>query len=163
MTDNVRIVSADPRQAPGARLLDEMAAFITRMYPEDADEAPPTWTLGDMAQAGSFLLAYLDRDPAGCGGIVPIDEPGALEIVRMYVRPGHRGHGVAGRILSALEHLAMNRGATRLVLRCGPRQPEALKMYESGGYKRRGVFGHHVDHPTNIFLEKQLGPGDSKP
>jgi putative acetyltransferase len=154
--DDVSLSIEDPRQADGSALIAEMIAFIEHLYPEDADEAPARWTVLDVARRGVFIVARVDGGVAGCGGLAPMAIGGALEIVRMYVRPEDRGRRVADRILAELERLAIARGIGVLMLRCGPRQPEASRLYERNGYRRRGVFAHHRDHPTNLFYEKPL-------
>lgn len=147
----------DPRDAAGAALISELVAFIDALYPEDADEPPSPWTVDDIARTGAFVVARVEGEPAGCAGLVPTAEPGALEIVRMYVRPGHRGRRIADRLLAELESQARARGAVTLMLRCGPRQPDALRVYDRNGYARRPAFAHHREHPTNIFYEKRVG------
>jgi putative acetyltransferase len=159
VSGDVSLSIEDPRDAAGSALIAEMIAFIGRLYPEDADEAEPPWTLADIARQACFVVARVDGAVAGCGGLAPTASAGVLEIVRMYVRPAFRGRGIADRILADLERLARVRDAELLLLRCGPRQPEALRLYERNGYQRRGVFAHHRDHPTNLFYEKRLTTG----
>jgi putative acetyltransferase len=156
VSDDVILSIEDPRDAAGAALVAEMIAFIGRLYPEDTDEAEPPWTLADVARQGCFIVARVEGAVAGCGGLAPSAADGVLEIVRMYVRPRFRGRRIADRILEELERLVSARDASALMLRCGPRQPEALRLYEHNGYARRGVFAHHRDHPTNLFYEKGL-------
>lgn len=154
MIQDITLSTEDPREEAGTALIAEMKAFIANLYPEDSDEAAPPWTVDDLARLQSFVMARVDGAPVGCGALAPTD--GALEIVRMYVRPGYRGRRIADRVLARLEQDAVARGVRMLLLRCGPRQPAALKVYERNGYARRGVFAHHRDHPTNLFYEKTL-------
>ena len=156
-TDAVSLVLEDPRDPAGAALVAELIALLDGLYPEDAEEDPAPWTLETVARTGAFVVARVAGEAAGCGGLVPVAEPGALEIVRMYVRAGHRGRRIADRILAEIEIQARARGAKALMLRCGPRQPEALRFYERNGYTPRPVFAHHREHPTNLFYEKRLG------
>jgi putative acetyltransferase len=154
--EDIHLSIEDPRDEAGATLIAEMKAFIAGLYPEDGDEPAPPWTVEDLALRGLFILARADGLPVGCGALAPMDVDGALEIVRMYVRPDYRGRRIADRVLADLERSATARGVRVLMLRCGPRQPGALKVYERNGYRRRGVFAHHRDHPTNLFYEKTL-------
>lgn len=147
----------DPRDPESQALAAELTAFLTALYPEDVDDPPSPWTAEDIVRDGVFVLARVGGEPAGCGGLTPVGLEGALEIIRMYVRPGHRGHRIADRILAELEAFARDRGVARIVLRCGPRQPQALRLYARNGYAPRGVFAHHREHPTNVFYEKALG------
>jgi putative acetyltransferase len=86
----------------------------------------------------------------------PVDAMRVFEVKRMLVRPQFRGRGIAKNVLSKIESIARERGAQKLVLMCGPRQPEALRLYETCGYSQRSAYGKHVDHPLSIFFEKTL-------
>jgi len=152
----VRLTRQDPRDPEALALAVELSAFLTALYPEDVDDPSSPWGAQDIVRAGTFLVARVDGEPVGCGGLTPVGLRGALEVIRMYVRPGHRGRGIADAILAELETFACDNGAARIVLRCGPRQPEALRLYERNGYAVRDVFAHHREHPTNVFYEKAL-------
>ncbi|MBR7621042.1 GNAT family N-acetyltransferase [Phenylobacterium sp. 20VBR1] len=146
----------DPRDPAVAAMIAELVIDLEDLYPEDEDDAPAPWTLDSLAAFGAFLVARIDGQPAACGGLAPMEGPQALEIVRMYVRPAHRGAGLADQILAALEAAARTKGAQTLLLRCGPRQPAALRVYERNGYVRRAAFAQHREHETNVFMEKGL-------
>lgn len=146
----------DPRAPNVAALLAELVAYLEDLYPEDEDDPPAPWTHASLAAFGAFLVARVDGHPAACGALAPMADPATLEIVRMYARPGHRGAGLADMILAGLEAEARARGARTLLLRCGPRQPAALKVYARNGYTQRPAFAHHREHETNVFLEKRL-------
>jgi putative acetyltransferase len=155
--DDVSLSVEDPTVGDGAALLGELIPFITALYPEDEDEPPMPWTVHDIAP--TFVVARVAGAAAGCGALSALSDR-ALEVVRIYVRPTFRGRGIADRVLARLEDLARDRGARVLMLRCGPRQPHALALYERNGYVRRAVFAYHREHPTNIFYEKILQPTD---
>ncbi|WP_216895270.1 GNAT family N-acetyltransferase [Nocardia alni] len=80
-----------------------------------------------------------------------------LEVKRMFVRPGHRGRGVAGSLLSALEAAARQRHEARVILQTGERQPEAIGLYERAGYRRIPIFPPYEVVPLSICFEKRLG------
>jgi putative acetyltransferase len=146
----------DPTEGESAAMIAELVAFLTPLYPEDGEEGQPPWTAHDMARTRTFVVARVAGAAAGCGGLTALPIAGAMEIVRMFVRPGFRGRGVADLVLAELEALAQRRGAEVLMLRCGPRQPDALRVYERNGYVRRRAFAHHREHDTNVFYEKRL-------
>jgi GNAT superfamily N-acetyltransferase len=79
-----------------------------------------------------------------------------LELKRMYVTPAHRGSGVATALLSAAEDAARCRGAARLVLQTGDRQPEAVRLYEREGYTHIPVFPPYEWLTFSICMEKVL-------
>jgi putative acetyltransferase len=72
----------------------------------------------------------------------------------MFVRDGMRGRRIGEQVLHRLEASAIERGAGRVLLLTGPRQPDAIRLYERNGYRVRGPFGGHAEHPLNIFYEK---------
>jgi hypothetical protein len=68
---------------------------------------------------------------------------------------------VSRRVLAALEAAALERGWTTLRLETGPCQPEAIGLYESGGYRPIAAFGAYVDEPDagcSLYYERVLGP-----
>jgi putative acetyltransferase len=154
--ETVTIGVEDPRAGDPAALIAELAAWLKALYPEDADDPPSLWGVKELALQRCFVVARVGGAAVGCGGLVPLADPRALEVVRMYVRPEHRGRRLADRIVQTLESLARWRRAEVLMLRCGPRQPEALRLYERNGYCRRPPFAQHRAHPTNVFFEKRL-------
>lgn len=106
---------------------------------------------------GTFLVAYLDGRPVGCGGWRRFgDTSDIAELKRMYTEPVARGKGVARRMLAAVEDSAREHGATRMILECGDRQPEAVALYKSVGYRPIDNFGYYRDAPGVISLGRQL-------
>jgi putative acetyltransferase len=154
--DELALAIEDPTGPDAAGLIAELVAFLTPLYPEDEDDPPAPWTADDVARERTFIVARVEGVAAGCGGLFPLPGAGAMEIIRMYVRPRYRGRQIADRVLAGLEALARERGAEVLMLRCGPRQPQAVRLYERNGYAVRPVFAHHREHPTNLFYEKRL-------
>ena len=58
---------------------------------------------------GVLLLARVDGEPAGLGGIRHLDTDVA-EVKSMYLSPRFRGKGLARRLLAELEEIASSRG-----------------------------------------------------
>lgn len=111
---------------------------------------------------GSFFLGYVEGRPVvsgawrrrpvpeGVGGTV------AAEVKRMYVDPAHRGRGLARTMLAHLERDAAAYGADVVVLESGLRQPEALALYASSGYRPIPAFGHYAGEPLCRCFGKEL-------
>jgi GNAT superfamily N-acetyltransferase len=117
--------------------------------PVDAAEFEPP--------AGTFLVAYLDGQPVGCGGWRSHGDDGATaELKRMYTAPAARGRGVARAVLAAVEWSARDQGRKRIILECGDKQPEALAMYTSAGYERIPNFGFYQDAPGCLSFGRTL-------
>ena len=104
---------------------------------------------------GLFLVAEVDGVPAGCGGW-RVHAPGVAEVKRMYVEPAFRRHGIARRLLAALEAAAAAAGHRHLLLNSGGRQPEALALYARAGYTPVPGYGVYAESPDAVFLGKDL-------
>jgi GNAT superfamily N-acetyltransferase len=137
----------EERAARQAAIAADEAAYAAELSPEDV--APP---------GGAFLVAYVGGDAVGCAGI-RAHEVGVAEIKRLWVDPGARGLGVARALVSRLEEDAVRLGYRALVLETGLRQPEAIALYESLGYRRREPYGRYRDSPLSVCLERDLPAG----
>ena len=99
----------------------------------DGDTEP-----GTPPSAADVSVVLVARDPTGtavgCGALRALGD-GVAEVKRMYVVPEARGRGVSKVVLAGLEDAARSRGWTLLRLETGPRQPEAIALYEGAGYR----------------------------
>ena len=106
---------------------------------------------------GTFLVAWLDATPAGCGALKPLDsDPSVGEIKRMYTAPSARRQGVSRRLLEHLERAAAELGYRRIQLETGLAQPEAMALYESHGWHRITPYGHYKHSPQSVCFAKDL-------
>lgn len=105
---------------------------------------------------GAFLVAYVDGEPVGCVGWRSHGEQRAAELKRMFTVPSARRLGIARQLLTAVEDSARACGRTRVILECGDRQPEAIKLYESAGYQRIDDFGYYRYAPEVVSLGRDL-------
>jgi putative acetyltransferase len=149
------IVSLEtPKQPEIIALIAELDAYQDSLYPPEKRYA---LDLASLRQPD--VLFAVARDEAGraigCGAIVLGLEYGELK--RMYVRPSCRGQGVARNLLTLLESEAIRHGCKLLTLETGPYQDEALALYASAGYERRGSFGAYPEDPMSVFMHKHLG------
>ncbi|MEV1290009.1 GNAT family N-acetyltransferase [Micromonospora sp. NPDC049679] len=134
----------------------ELAALVTAQQRElrDADgglDGQVTVVRDDVR----YLVCVVDGRTVACGGIQALDRDTA-EIKRMFVRPGHRGRGIARHLLIALEELAYAAGHTVLRLETGSYLPAALRLYASAGYHQIPVYGEYVENPYSVCFEKRL-------
>jgi len=121
-----RFVLADLEREYDARYGDHFgqpASVEINRYPVEAFSAP----------AGTFLVIEHDGQVVAAGAFMTVGER-EVEVKRMWTHADHRGRGLAKRVLAELEAEARRRGATRVVLSTGPRQPEAVRLYLSTGY-----------------------------
>ena len=102
----------------------------------------------------SFFVIRVDGQLAGCGGIELFDGYGELK--RMYVRPTHRGLGLAKKLIDVLESQAKKSNIQTVRLETGIHQSEAIGLYERVGYQQVGPFGDYEENGTSLFYEKVL-------
>jgi GNAT superfamily N-acetyltransferase len=147
-------VCSEPYGSPaGVALIARVQQEYVEMY-GGPDSTPVDPTEFD-PPAGGFLIGYLGGVPVAMGGVRRF-EPATMEIKRMYVAPEVRGQGLSRVMLSALEELAGQLGARRVVLETGERQPEAMRLYETSGYQRIDGFGHYRCQPLSVSYGKSL-------
>ena len=149
----VVIAAAPAPEIARLGLLGELDRELETRYPGE----PTNGVEADGFEAGGgcFLLARLDGEPAGCGAFRPTG-PGTVEIKRLFVRAPHRGRGLAGAILVALEDEARRRGFGAAILETGTRQPEAIALYQRHGYRPIDCFGAYAGNPFSVCYGKAL-------
>jgi putative acetyltransferase len=106
-----------------------------------------------------FFIARVDGDAIGCCGVAFFD--GFAEVKRMYVREQTRGKGVAQALLAHIEDVTRAAGFSILRLETGVRQPAAVRLYESAGFRPCAVFEPYTSMApsaikNSLFYEKQL-------
>jgi len=92
---------------------------------------PPTELAGPH---GVLLLARIDGEPAGIGGVRFLDTE-AAEVKSMYVSPTFRGRGLARALLTELERIAREHGCARIQLDTSDYLTGAVALYRSAGYR----------------------------
>lgn len=106
-----------------------------------------------------FFTVCLDDAVVGCGGVAFFD--GFAEVKRMFVREPVRGRGVAQALLAHIEAVTRAAGIDLLRLETGVRQPAAIRLYESAGFRPCAAFGPYISMPpaaieTSLYYEKNL-------
>ena len=106
-------------------------------------------------EGAGVWLASAAGDVVGCIALrrlSPRSKSG--EIKRLYVRPEHRGHGIAEALLHHLEKYARNCGYKTLFLDSKKDLMPAVRFYRRHGYK---FCGRYNDNPqATIFMRKEL-------
>lgn len=142
----------------GIALIDRIQAEYVGRY-GGPDESPID-AMHFEDPEGAFFVGYSGGVPVAMGGwrwhVVPsdVEAESAVEIKRMFVVPEARAHGFARRMLSHLETTARLAGAGAIVLETGLRQPEAIALYESSGYRPVAGFGHYANSPLSRCFAK---------
>lgn len=137
----------DPR---AVAIRDEFDAEMDERYSEGgtAEPAPPevaqmlaevfATRVDELVEA--VLLVAEHDEPAGFGSLFARPEPDTLELRKVAIRPVFRRRGYARLLLRELERRARARGARRILLDTGPKQPDAVALYEALGYRRIPAF-----------------------
>jgi putative acetyltransferase len=149
-------VQPDDPASPEARtLIEQLDEYQRDLYPLASNHLLPVEAL--RRPGVTFLTVRVDGRVAGCGTFV--NQGGEYaEIKRMFVVPEFRGLQLGRRLLEELEARMRASGLTLARLETGIHQPEALRLYEKAGYRRRGPFGDYAENPLSVFMEKEL-PG----
>ena len=150
-------IAREPYGSPVSRpLTDAQAAELVERYGglEGAGAEPEPEQFDD--PDGYFLVARLDGSPVGCAGICRCEGNETAELRRMYVAPEARGMGIARSLLTVLEQKACELGYRTLRLETGPEQPEAVHLYETGGFAVIPNFGPYSGQRRSICMEKPL-------
>ena len=103
----------------------------------------------------TVVLATIDHEVIGCGCFKPVDVL-TVEIKRMYVKPEHRGKGVAMAIIRELELWAAGQRFKKVILETGLRQPEAIAAYKKAGYTLIENYGPYIGMKNSICMAKLL-------
>ena len=168
---NVEITRAEtPRDLDDVRaLMREFMAWLRERY-RDRPEQIDTYYGGDSferelaslpgdfaAPAGRILIARIDGNAAGCVALKRLDAD-VCDVKRMFVRPGHRGAGIATALMRALMEEARQAGYRTMKLDTGDLQPEAISFYRSLGFRDTDAY---YDVPealdgTMVFMEIDL-------
>lgn len=102
---------------------------------------------------GALVMARYHGQPVGCGAVkLPPGQPAHLK--RMWVAPTARGLGVAGRILTELERIARDSGATMVRLDTNSALAAATNLYRSRGYVEVPDF--NGEPHADLWFERRL-------
>lgn len=82
------------------------------------------------------FVAELEGRPVGMAAGVPGEDPGAAELVSMWVSPDARGRGVGDFLIRAVECWAREAEARELHLAVAEGNSAAIALYERNGYSR---------------------------
>ena len=149
----IRVEPAD--SAAAVSCLEQYARELTRRFEDGYD--PSKTRSASVAEltppAGCFVVARLDGEPLGCGGLKI--GPGKIgEIKRMWVKGSVRGLGLGRRILEKLEEQAREHAVHVLRLDTNRSLKEAQALYRACGYHETAPFNDELY--AHFCFEKKL-------
>ncbi|KRD44100.1 GCN5 family acetyltransferase [Cellulomonas sp. Root930] len=131
-------------------------------YPEIPASVPGGFEVDDPQQgvgALSTVIAWLDGRPVGCATLRAAREgypAGSGELKKVWVDDDARGAGAARALLTAIEDDARTHGLTSVVLQTGIRQPEAVTLYLSAGYRPVVPFFPYDGDFLSLWMAKDV-------
>lgn len=158
---DVRYEVVDPLHEHAIAAVEAYFAFLDQTFPEGFESTP----LADDAALlrppiGVFVVAYLDDRPAGCGGVVTLEE-GVGEIKRMWVDPAGRRRRIGVGLLQCLEAHARDLGHRVVRLDTHSLLVDAVRLYRRAGYRE---IARYNDNPyPDHWFEKRLGEDHGLP
>jgi GNAT superfamily N-acetyltransferase len=108
---------------------------------------------------GVLLIADHSGQPAGCVGLAPCSAECTAEIKRLYVRPAHRGKGIASTLMNHAHHHAAGHGITRLILDVLPARTAVIGFYRRLGYTETESWATQSPVPM-IYMERPVTSDD---
>jgi len=137
-------------------LISQLNSDLYSRYPEPGALIFSLETADIVDGVGALLMAELDGEPVGCGAFRMMDDlPESAEIKRLYVTLAGRGKKIGSALLAELERMGAAFGVRRFALETGPRQPEAMRIFEAAGYVVCEPWGPFVGKDFSICMEKQ--------
>jgi putative acetyltransferase len=155
IAEMITIAREDPRSSDVSRLLSAFVDEVKKRYdspPADVGNFDPELV---SVPRSVFLVARREGNAVGCGALVPIDQY-CVEIKRMFVAKGERGHGIATTILAELERLAREFDYDAMRLETGVKQPESIALYGKAGFYRIPNFPPFEEDSSAVCFEKKI-------
>jgi GNAT superfamily N-acetyltransferase len=141
---------------PHARwCLDQYFSELERRFENGYQRGmdPPAPDAQFLPPGGIFLLARLDGKPVGCGAMKRADDATG-EIKRIWTAPEARGHGIARKIMEALEAAAREIGYRAVRLDSNRALPEAHALYRKMDYAECAPFNDDIY--CHFWFRKEL-------
>lgn len=108
---------------------------------------------------GALLLALVDGEVAGCGGLRPMpgsDYANACEMKRLYVRPAYRKFGLGRLLAQALLDRGLQAGYSAMLLDTLDDMEAARGLYASIGFEEIPPY-YFNPIPGAHYLKADLG------
>jgi len=113
-----------------------------------------------------YFVLCMDGEIAGGAGIYPSPglPPDTCELVKMYLLPHARGHGLGYRLLKRCTDSAIEKGYHRMYLETMPELSLAITLYEKSGFKRLpSPLGNTGHTGCGIWMIRDVGVDADSP
>lgn len=144
-----------------AKIVKDTLAEFGANHPNTVYYDPTTDTLFEVFQAAGskYFLAEIDGEMVGGGGIYPTDglPRDTCELVKMYLLPKARGHGLGRILIEKCISAAAENGFKKIYLETMPELKQALHVYEKFGFKYlNGPMGNSGHTGCSLWMLKEL-------
>jgi ribosomal protein S18 acetylase RimI-like enzyme len=131
--------------APGAfaSTLEREAAFPDDVWRQRAQGGP----------ASANFLVRADGVAVGMAAVIAEPAPGRMQLVGMWVDPGHRGRGIAQALISHAVRWSRDHQARELVLWVAENNTAARRLYRRVGFRPAGA---HQPLPSDPAVDELL-------
>jgi ribosomal protein S18 acetylase RimI-like enzyme len=147
----ISVQPCSPADKKAQSMSDELSQHLFEITGNDGRHS---FAEDDVLVPGSlFLVAEMDGEPVGCGGLRPITED-VCEIKRMYAKTP--GMGIGAKLLDALEEFALQYGYRQIWLETRKVNLQAVNFYLRRGYKIREKYGKYVGREEAVCFEKSI-------
>lgn len=146
------VIHVSPRDPQLLPLLDALSAELA----EGGYTAEQTfgYSVEQLEQSGVHLVAAVaDGGYVGIGGL-ELQGAGIGELKRFYVRPEHRGGGVADAVIASLLAYARDCSVGVIRLETGDRQHAARRFYARHGFAEVPRFAPYTGSVTSICMQR---------
>ncbi len=106
---------------------------------------------------GALLLAFIDDELAGCGGLRPLDAvdyPNACEMKRLYVRNGFRRMGLGRQLAEAILDCARLAAYDCVLLDTLDDMESARALYQDLGFEEIPPYYHNPIEGAHYLMAK---------
>lgn len=154
-TDLITITPADPEEPEARRCLTAYFALLAERIPGISAShvpVPDPDAFQFRPPHGCFLLARSDGCALACVS-VKTHSGHTGEVKRLWVSPTARGHGLARRMMTAIEAEARALGLKRLILDTNSALTEAIALYRATGWSE---IPPYTSFPADSWFGKDL-------
>lgn len=144
-----------------AKIVKDTLAEFGANHPNTVYYDPTTDALFEVFRTpgSKYFLAEIDGEMVGGGGIYPTDglDSDTCELVKMYLLPQARGHGLGRMLIEKCIDAAREIGYKKIYLETMPELKQALKVYEKFGFKYlNGPMGNSGHTGCQMWMLKEL-------